>query len=166
MKLQSKVSLSFSLLFLFFLVLALSISSSLAVQCTDVDPPIITIITPINNTIYDATVWYCALDAFKLTFTVNEPVSWMGYSLDNEANVTITGNTTVDTVVFSHQVIVYANDTTGNMGRSSPVYFSIKPNPPTSTTTTANSSDVQIFSWFSILFLILLTKLGQRSKKL
>lgn len=30
-----------------------------------------------------------------LDFTVNEPTSWMGYSLDNTANVTITGNTTI-----------------------------------------------------------------------
>ncbi|MHA2202527.1 MAG: hypothetical protein ACW991_02450 [Candidatus Hodarchaeales archaeon] len=31
-----------------------------------------------------------------LNFTVNEPTSWIGYSLDSAANVTITGNNFLD----------------------------------------------------------------------
>jgi hypothetical protein len=65
-----------------------------------------------------------ASGSVPLTFTVNEATSWMGYSLDNQANVTITGNTTLTGLASEpHNVIVYANDTYGNMGSSDKVYF-------------------------------------------
>ncbi len=61
---------------------------------------------------------------FPLAFNVDEPTSWMGYSLDNFKNVTITGNTTLAGLgVGSHSLTVYANDTAGNMGRSDVVFF-------------------------------------------
>jgi len=51
----------------------------------------------------------------------------MGYSLDNEENVTIAGNTTLTNLSEgTHNIIVYANDTSGNMGSSSQVYFTIR----------------------------------------
>ena len=88
-------------------------------------PPEITIMSPANAT-YDVT-------NVSLIFTVNEPTSWIGYSLDGAANVTITGNTTLIGLSFgSHSIIVYANDTAGNMGVSNMVYFTIVevPAPP------------------------------------
>ncbi len=62
--------------------------------------------------------------AFTLDFTVDEQTSWMGYSLDNQENETIVGNTTLNGLnVGSHILTVYANDTAGNMGRSDVVFF-------------------------------------------
>jgi len=62
-----------------------------------------------------------------LSFTVDETTSWMGYSLDSQANVTNTGNTTLSGLSDgSHSLIVYAKDTAGNTGASEMVYFSIE----------------------------------------
>ena len=59
-----------------------------------------------------------------LVFNVNDSTSWMGFSLDNQANVTLDGNITlVDLSEGNHTVVVYANDTFGNMGKSDPVSF-------------------------------------------
>jgi hypothetical protein len=50
----------------------------------------------------------------------------MGYSVDGQANVTVTGNTTLPTLPKgSHELIVYANDTYGNMGSSEKINFTI-----------------------------------------
>ena len=64
--------------------------------------------------------------SFQLNFTVNEPTSWMGYSLDNEANVTLAGNTTIDARICTHNIIIYANSTDGNMGASDLVQFQLQ----------------------------------------
>jgi parallel beta-helix repeat protein len=86
----------------------------------DTTPPAITIISPQNITYTTSSV--------PLTFTINEPTSWIGYSLDGQANVTISGNTTLTGLSEgSHNIIVYANDTSGNMGASNRVYFTIAP---------------------------------------
>ncbi|MCJ7469569.1 right-handed parallel beta-helix repeat-containing protein [Candidatus Bathyarchaeota archaeon] len=98
-------------------------------------PPTITILSPENKT-------YAVNASIPLTFTVDEFATWMGYSLDGQANVTITVNATLPTLLDGwHHVTVYANDTFGNMG-SAAVYFTVdttKPNitnvvqdPPTS----------------------------------
>jgi len=61
-----------------------------------------------------------------LNFTVNEPTSWIGYSLDGKANVTIAGNTTLTALAYGeHILIIYANDTVGNMGASKSVTFTV-----------------------------------------
>jgi len=89
----------------------------------ETEPPIITIISPENKTY--------SVNILPLTFTVDEMTIWMGYSLDGQANVTITGNTTLpDLSDGSHYVAVYANDTFGNMGQST-VYFMVDTIPPT-----------------------------------
>lgn len=82
-------------------------------------PLTISIVSPENTTYTTANV--------SLNFTINEAVSWMGYSLDGQGNVTITGNVTlIGLSNGSHQVIVYANDTVGNMGSSQTVYFTVE----------------------------------------
>jgi len=61
-----------------------------------------------------------------LNFTINEPASWMAYSLDQQTNITISGNTTLAGLsAGSHSLIVYANDTAGNMGVSETIKFTI-----------------------------------------
>jgi hypothetical protein len=64
--------------------------------------------------------------ALPLNFIINEPTSWKGYNLDNEANVTILGNTSLTGLTEgSHSLVVYANDTAGNMVNSDIAYFTI-----------------------------------------
>jgi len=92
--------------------------------CADIKAPTIVILSP-QNTTYNRT-------SIDLTFTIDEPTSWIGYSLDDQTNATITGNTTLTGLPESpHSIIVYANDTSGNMGNSNKVYFTIDLTPPT-----------------------------------
>lgn len=107
------------------------ISFSPYLNVTYTYPPTLTILSP-ENIIY-------ASSSVPLTFTIDEPTSWIGYSLDNQQNVTITGNTTLNGLIDgSHNVIVYANDTSGNMGESNNVYFAVLI--PTTTTTSTSTT--------------------------
>jgi len=82
-------------------------------------PPTISIISPENKT-------YTVKDIL-LAFTVSEPTLWISYSLDDQMNVTVTGNTTLSTLSDgSHSLKVYAKDTAGNMGASEIICFSIE----------------------------------------
>ena len=77
--------------------------------------PIIQITSPENQTYNKVT----------LNFTVNRNTEWISYSLDNQANVTITGETQLlNLSQGSHNIILYANDSLGNMGFSNKVFFS------------------------------------------
>jgi hypothetical protein len=88
----------------------------------DLSPPSVSILSPENIT-YDAT-------DIPLTFALNEPVSGMAYSLDGQTNVTIAGNVTLAVLPEgSHNIVVYANDTAGNLGVSKTIYFDIEPFP-------------------------------------
>jgi parallel beta-helix repeat protein len=85
----------------------------------DLTPPKITILSPKNETY--------TINNVSLTFTISENASWMGYSLDGQANVTITGNATLTGLAAgSHNIIVYAEDDDGNIGASERVYFTIE----------------------------------------
>jgi hypothetical protein len=62
----------------------------------------------------------------SLSFTTDEPTSWISYCLDQQANATITGNATLTGLADgSHRIVVYANDTAGNMGASETIFFTI-----------------------------------------
>jgi hypothetical protein len=90
----------------------------------DSAPPIISNITIQNVT-------YTRGDLI-LNCNVNEAISWMAYSLDKQANVTIsTASQTIlpDLTEGSHTLRVYTNDTAGNMGFSKTVNFSVEPKP-------------------------------------
>ena len=109
-------------------------------------PPTIIVLSPANAT-YDTT-------NVSLIFTVNKATSWIRYSLDGAANVTITGNTTLTSLSHgSHHIVVYANDTHGNIGTSNTVYFVIVTTPmppvviilsPANTTYTSTSVDLRL----------------------
>lgn len=86
----------------------------------DLTPPVIHLLRPENST-------YTA-DSVPLIFTVYEKSAciWTGYSLNNVENISISGNTTLtDLTNGTHNIILYANDTSGNMGCSETVYFTI-----------------------------------------
>jgi len=85
----------------------------------DAAPPAISNLSVENQTYYSADI--------PLNFTVNEASSQISYSIDNQANVTVNGNTTlVGLVEGSHCLVVYANDTAGNSGASETVYFTVE----------------------------------------
>lgn len=61
-----------------------------------------------------------------LNFTVDGNTSWVGYSLDNQANITINGDAVLrDLSCGIHNVTVYANDTVGNTGTSETFSFTV-----------------------------------------
>jgi len=67
-----------------------------------------------------------------LDFKVDEPTSQVAYSLDEQANVTISGNTKITGLSdCAHSLILYAWDTAGNVGASEPVTFKITVFPTT-----------------------------------
>ena len=77
----------------------------------DFAAPIVTILSPANTTYFISGL------SIPLTFLVNEPATWMGYSFDGQANVTIDDNTTLTNLSEgSHNVIVYAKDRIGKEG--------------------------------------------------
>ncbi|PXF53299.1 MAG: hypothetical protein C4B56_02405 [Candidatus Methanophagaceae archaeon] len=85
----------------------------------DRTPPVITIYSPVNGTIYPA-------GSVNLNYSVSEPTVWEGYSSDGAENVTLYGNTTLTGLTEgTHTVTVYANDTGGNMGHST-VWFTVR----------------------------------------
>lgn len=89
-----------------------------SVNVTD-PPPEVFILSPENTTYSNSRM--------PLTFTLNEPVDWIGYSLDGQANITIAGNTTLYYIPDgSHSIIVYAKDTAGNIGNSDSVSFTVE----------------------------------------
>jgi hypothetical protein len=82
-------------------------------------------------------------NVIPLTFNVNTDTSWMAYSLDDKTNITISGNTTLANVTEgSHSIVVYANDTTGNMVTSQTAYFTVNPSPSPSPTSTSSPAAI------------------------
>jgi parallel beta-helix repeat protein len=97
-------------------------SHSILIQ-EDWTPPTFVILSPDNKTY--------SVNKISLNFTVNKQTSWEGYSLDDSANVTITGNETLSTVPDGqHSLVVYGNDTVGNMGASDTLFFMVDTTPP------------------------------------
>jgi len=81
-------------------------------------PPLIDLISPTNTTYVPADV--------TLEFTVSKQTSWLSYSLDDKANLTITGNITLGKLAYgSHKIQVYATDLVGHKSTSETTYFSV-----------------------------------------
>jgi hypothetical protein len=79
-------------------------------------PPKISLLSPENITYRD--------DSLPLIFTVDENVSWMGYSLNQETNVTINSNTTLTNLSDGKQNLqVYARVPTGSTSSSGEINF-------------------------------------------
>ncbi len=63
----------------------------------------------------------------QLNFSVSEPTNWLSYSLDDQAPVTITRNTTLYGIPDgTHTITVHAEDTTGSTGTSKPITFKVE----------------------------------------
>jgi len=88
----------------------------------DTTPPTITIYSPQNLTYTSSSV--------DLNVSANEAINTWWYSLDGGANTTFVPNITLTGLTDGQrQVIVYANDSVGNVGTNS-VYFTVDANPP------------------------------------
>ncbi len=84
--------------------------------------PEVVVVSPENRT-------YAAGNV-SLVFAVNKPVSWLGYSLDGEETVTITGNTTLSGLSSGlHNITVYARDEFENTGASETISFRVAEEP-------------------------------------
>ncbi len=103
-------------------------------------PPVVDLLSPENN-MYNVT-------SVSLDFAVNKDVSWIGYSLDGQDNVTVSGNTTIAELMNGlHNVSVYAKDAFENIGVSETVYFTVdvpEPQPEPFPTTLVIASVITI----------------------
>jgi hypothetical protein len=81
----------------------------------------LTLISPKNKT-------YCGHSSkIALEFSSKEPLSWIGYKLDNKGTVEILGNITIsDLSLGSHHITVYITDTNGNIQFTQTTHFTIK----------------------------------------
>ena len=117
----------------------------------DTKPPTVSIFSPENITY--------AVNNVSITLNVSEPPSWIGYSLDGQANVTIAEPTNLTGLSDGkHSLTVYANDAAGNTG-SETIYFSIetqqsephRPSEPFPTTWIAAATAIVEIGAFSFL---------------
>lgn len=107
-------------------------NSSIVYFTVDTTPPTITIYSPKNITYASSNI--------DLNVSANEAINTWWYSLDGGANTTFVPNITLTGLAEGqHQVIVYANDSVGNVGTSS-VYFTVDTTPPLVTIITPTPS--------------------------
>jgi len=93
----------------------------------------------------------------QLNFTAPKSVKWTRYSLDGQANVTITGNTTLTELASGyHNLTLYIDDALGNTRPSETVTFTVAK--PESFPTTPVIATVVIVAVFGLGFLINLAK--------
>jgi hypothetical protein len=84
----------------------------------DSQPPVVIVSSPESKTYETSDV--------PLMVTVNKPTAWIAYSLDGQAEVTITGNTTLSGLTIGeHNLIVSAQDLGGVVGTSSTITFTV-----------------------------------------
>jgi hypothetical protein len=58
---------------------------------------------------------------------LTKPSSWLGYSLDNQDNITIKGNFPLNGLSNGlHKMLIYANDTAGKMGAPETIAFTVE----------------------------------------
>jgi len=93
-------------------------SISFTILAPDTIPPTITILSPTATTYF--------IDSVELTFAINEPTSWIGYSLDLQVNTSINGGITLNWLADGlHTIAVFASDLSGNTGNSDQIQFQI-----------------------------------------
>ena len=88
------------------------------------EPPVINILSPVNNTVYD-------IASIDLNWTSNKDWDWCGYSLNEEKNNTelcpdgVGANITVTAIEGLNIIVIYGNDSKGKIGQSDYVYFRV-----------------------------------------
>ena len=108
--------------------------------------PSIQIISPLNVSYYETEV--------QVEVSMSIQPSWLGYSLNNQQNITPSwsisqenGNmkTKLTLAKGTHHLVIYANDTLGNMGFKD-VWFTIEDPPETTTSTTTSEKATSSYS--------------------
>ena len=85
--------------------------------------PEISVTSPINASYYSSEV--------MINFTVNKPFNWTCYSLDGKENITTKSSTTLTGLPSGlHTLILYANDSFGNVGNQTVTFTISKPEMP------------------------------------
>ncbi|MEX2716431.1 MAG: hypothetical protein Q6370_009025 [Candidatus Sigynarchaeota archaeon] len=88
----------------------LATSGAIHFTIADTVPPACTIASPLDQV-------YTSRTGIPLQLSFSEPVAWAAYSINGGANVTFTGNTTIDVPGDGEfTLVVHANDTFGNTG--------------------------------------------------
>jgi hypothetical protein len=102
----------------------------------------ISFLSPQNQT-------YSATD-ISLNFTMPKSAKFVRFSLDGQANVTITGNTTLKALTYgSHNITLYIDDQLGNTSPSETIYFSVEKESepfPTALAITVSGASVAVVS--------------------
>ena len=102
-------------------------------------PSIIEVTSPRSQT-YNAS-------SVSLFFIVNKPALWTGYCLDGQDNVTISGNAPLTGLQNGvHRLVVYSNDTLGNMGASATIAFNVTVPFPTALVAVASAASFGILA--------------------
>jgi hypothetical protein len=107
----------------------------------------ITFLSPQNQTYYATDI--------SLNFTVPKSARSVRFSLDGQANVTITENTTLTAVTYgSHNITLYIDDPFGNTSPPETIYFTItkEPEPFPTTLVAAASGTLAIVASVAFLF--------------
>ena len=96
-------------------------STFFALQTT---PPKVSIQSPANQTYDGSSV---PLVFSTEVFSADKAINWLSYSLDDESNVTVNGNSTLAGLSNGlHSITVYANDTYGNVSASQAINFTVQ----------------------------------------
>ncbi|MFH1774557.1 MAG: S8 family serine peptidase [Methanobacteriota archaeon] len=83
----------------------------------DTAPLSVIIISPVNGSTHNTS-------EVALNYSLSKAASWIGYSLDNKSNVTLLGNTTLGNLTHGeHVLVVYANDSLGNLAFNSSRFY-------------------------------------------
>jgi hypothetical protein len=108
-------------------------------------PPKVAVVSPVigNNTSGNV----------SLAFRVNKPASWMGYSLDGQDNITVTGNITLSGLASGlHNITIYARDEFNNMGASETITFTVAEPFPIALVATVSIAAVAVVSIGLLLY--------------
>lgn len=123
-------------------------ATRLAVNLSSPTFPIITVQSPLNKSYADSSIWF--------NVTLSKIGSWVGYSLDGAANISLTNSTgrwwALDASVAegTHTVKFFANSTSGGMNSTS-ITFTVDTIPPTIIVQSpANKSYMTSTIWFNV----------------
>ena len=101
----------------------------------DTVPQNITIIKPENTTYTPSEV--------PLSCFIDEPASWVGYSLDGQENVTVTGNMSLPEVSLGqHNLTIFARDSFGNYASPKIISFNVVAPFPITLVITASGASI------------------------
>ncbi len=117
----------------------------------DRSPPAITQLSIVNQTYNNPDV--------PLSFCIDSEPSWIAYDLDNKGNITIQGNTTITNLTSgSHSIVIFANDTSGNIGKTGIIEFHVKSEVPVATIDVGIIAVALVIVGVGVLFLIYFAK--------